>query len=837
MTGGRADGTPIAQAGPTLDELALGAFLHDIGKLGQRALTEDRLWDWVRHNESVLLPTDPRTGRHTHRHVLFTEQFFAEVTEGPEGGRSIAGIRLERAREAAVYHHAPDGTKPWTGLVAEADRLASGMERKARDVAHEAGAAAGRRSFRTTPLLAIQSRVRLASRAAALAWYPPRPLTPRALIPSREPPPEAEMGAGYRQLWDAFLRGFGALARVSAADHLHQGLLSLSERLLWAVPSSTVDEPDVSLHDHALAVAAIAACLHRWHRARGSAGDPAGDRDREIPKFRLLEGDLSGIQATLFRLRRQQVKGVNRILRGRSFRLQALAETAALLLRRELGLPPYNVLLRAGGRFTLLVPDTEDVETRVGALQERFDRWLVDAYSGELALVLALSDPLCGADLLRERWPATWRAFAERREAAKLRALASAMAEPRIEVTYPADGTCAACGVRPRVTPAGHCHSCAAELELGRRLPRARAVFWTPDASPDALFGELAVEAGDRLPAVLLPDEPAGFGIGAGDGDGKRPTALPWRLVANHLPTWRDGEWDDRRFEAVIETDDESDRPEEGKLVTLRHLAQIDREEVNGRLVGRPMLAVLKADVDDLGRIFGPGLGGPRDRSIARTLALSRAMDAFFSGHLPDTMRRHECFRWIYTVYAGGDDLLLIGPWLTTIRFAVELRRAFAAFGGDNPDLRLSAGIELVDPDEPLNRSVRRAEERLEAAKKGPGKDRVSLIVDEPVGWDTLDRALARAKELCRKVRKRNVPLGFLHRLLRFADLEARARSGCTDDLSVAMWNARFQYLLARQFPRDPGLQDEFRALIGRPGRPPEVPPRIPLSIAIWRNR
>jgi len=85
---------------------------------------------------------------------------------------------------------------------------------------------------------------------------------------------------------------------------------ALSERYTWAIPSSTVDLPDISLHDHNRTVAAIATCLHAWHSAHGSLHDEAAIRDRSQPKFRLLAGDLSGIQRTLFKLAQQQVKGV-----------------------------------------------------------------------------------------------------------------------------------------------------------------------------------------------------------------------------------------------------------------------------------------------------------------------------------------------------------------------------------------------------------------------------------------------------------------------------------------------------------------------------------------------
>jgi CRISPR-associated protein Csm1 len=351
---------------PSLHEVVVGAFLHDIGKLGQRALSEEMLRDWVRGIESELLPLDAKSGRYSHRHVLFTEQFFAEVIANRRPAQ-LCSLDLNRAREAAVYHHKPIDDRPWTWLVAEADRLASGMERKERDIAEEAGLASGRSAFRTTPLLAIQSRIQLTRDAGRRepAWYQPQALAAEALLPVVGSLQASAMELGYRELWKAFCDGFSELRRAEKVDHLHQGLLSLSEQLLWSVPSSTKDEPDVSLHDHAVAVAAIAACLYRFHEAEGSLDDLSRIKDRKASKFRLLEGDLSGIQDTLFRLQRQQVRGINRILRGRSFRLQVLTEAAALEVRRALDLPPYVTLLRAGGHFTMLVPDLPKIEETI----------------------------------------------------------------------------------------------------------------------------------------------------------------------------------------------------------------------------------------------------------------------------------------------------------------------------------------------------------------------------------------------------------------------------------------------------------------------------------------
>jgi CRISPR-associated protein Csm1 len=121
-----------------------------------------------------------------------------------------------------------------------------------------------------------------------------------ALAPG--PAGEAAQAIACKRLWPDYVAGFADLcAGASDAAMFHRALLALSERLTWAIPSSPYDQPDVSLHEHARSVAAVAACLHGFHAARGELGDEARIRDRGTRKFRFVVGDLSGCARTLER--------------------------------------------------------------------------------------------------------------------------------------------------------------------------------------------------------------------------------------------------------------------------------------------------------------------------------------------------------------------------------------------------------------------------------------------------------------------------------------------------------------------------------------------------------
>lgn len=848
---------------PTIDEVALGAFLHDAGKLLQRGLGSTELPARVRELEGTLCPKSFQGEHYTHKHVLFTELLFYDLEE-----RSLplpAGLSRQNVREAAVWHHKPESGPAWGWIVAEADRLASGMDRKEKDAAAERDDEQRTRDFfRRTPLLSILSAVRLEGKPLPQnRFHRPLPAGPETILATAEKH-ERELPEDYRKTTEAFRKDWVSLCRElrQSASVLHEGAIGLAERYWWGVPSSTKDEPDVSLLDHSLAVAAFAACLFAHHEARGELLDVAAIKDRARPKFRLLRGDLSGIQHALFRLASEQVKGVNRILRARSFLMGQLVEAAGLLIRRRLGLPPYVVLMRAGGQLTMLLPELPDLEATIEKIRAEIDAWMAVHYAGELSLNLGLTEPLPAAAFLRGSIPATLDRLRAATEAAKERPLSAFLATngPVLKDDYEegADGYCPACGVRPRkedFTEDGvaRCWACHHEYRLGRRLPKLKQLLWL-DGPGDERTLDLFAEV--RLRAVV--DDEDSFEPRKNVVSGWRPWGVEeaaWpiatRPIANYVPVFGERDRNDapkkyRGIEEEERTADTETRLELGALKTMAHLAAEAREPLgDSRWIGRPLLGILKADVDNLGQIFGAGLG--ENRSIGRLVALSRALDWYFTGRLPHLLAT----RWAdtYTVYAGGDDLLLIGPWRPMPKLAGELRADFGHYCGGNPSLTLSAGIAFVSEREPLNRSADAAEAALERAKARPGKDALG-IMGEVLSWTDGARGLPWLLRwsdwLCERLREKEAATAFAYKLLSFLDLKAEAERKLNPDPWATIWRARYAYFLARTYPprpaerearRQPAIWSEFNAFMGLDAKGDPPPSKLAITFAIWRNR
>lgn len=71
----------------------------------------------------------------------------------------------------------------------------------------------------------------------------------------------------------------------------------------------------------------------------------------------------------------------------------------------------------------------------------------------------------------------------------------------------------------------------------------------------------------------------------------------------------------------------------------------------------------------------------------------------------------------IYVNYAGGDDLLIIGPWDLIIQLAKDIRETFKDFTCQNPDVNISAGVSIINKKFPIGRAALLADEALQKSK------------------------------------------------------------------------------------------------------------------------
>lgn len=852
---------------PTIEETTLGVFLHDIGKFMQRAHGSVKEMDAdARNLESTVLPV--YQGRYTHKHALWTAAFFRWMEKAGEAGFP-SGINHDAVYDVAAYHHKPSGIENkldgFAWLSAEADRLSAGMDRKQKDEdAEAADINKAWDAFMKTPLQNPFGAVdiglgRVAAGASLIPLTLLAPGEPMMPVPGKDYD-KAVMPAGYKELWSAFQKDFAKLHSSSTAAFL-ESLLSLSERYCFAIPSSTIDQPDISLHDHHRAAAAVAGAMYQWHAEQGNLTDASKIKDRQLPKFRFLLGDLSGIQSTLFQMPNQQVRGVNKMLRARSFLFGMLLETAALELRNAMGLPVFSVLQCAGGRLVMLVGNTSANEDAFQKVRSEIEQWMFQRYRGKLSLNLCLTAPFSGNHLMQKDYHKIVESMRLAAEDAKQHPFSTCLHTVHRDLVY-RDQTCSACGTRPWTENLGdagdpvlRCGSCADENRLGGALPKAAALSWrktgdTKSLASVKLFGGWQLHLHESPDAASFGAESAFEIYAPGRESGGK---LPRRFLANYVPRLQPADLADSRYSKLSEEAKES---EPGDLKLFEHIAA-DALEKDGDQAwkGRDHLAVLKADVDRLGQVFGAQSGAS---SLSRYAALSRMMDFFFTGYLHHRLSSIPEFRSTYTVYAGGDDLLLIGPWRQMISVAADLQHRFSAWTGNNPNITISAGLEMMKPNNPIQRVAEAAEKRLDRAKNG-GRNQICLIQNDPLSWNDLAELRQKADELHRILQTAQLPTAFVYRMLHFDDRRMRSEGRMEKaphgeeawiDLEAASWRSQWAYTVARnvrdRFGRSRAneateLMRFLNSLLGLDAdlkkRGGAVSAVVPLTLALYRHR
>lgn len=321
----------------------------------------------------------------------------------------------------------------------------------------------------------------------------------------------------------------------------------------------------------------------------------------------------------------------------------------------------------------------------------------------------------------------------------------------------------------------GVCATCHNEFEIGRGLPSAAllVVRERPREGDWPVLG-LGVSLARNRPACddgLL----AVFSLGGGG-------AGPSRTLARHIP-----------------------RHQDGRPVEFTELADHAR--------GDRLLGVLKMDVDRLGE----AMVGALDRGLPTLAHLSRRLDEFFAVTLQADLRdRDSPWRDLYTIFSGGDDLLMVGPWNVAFDFAHHVRRRFSgAFGPEG--LTISAGLALSKPKRPIHLAAEEAEALLEQAKTCPApgaaapRDQCATL-GQVWKWQDHKYVANTACLLADWVDRGTAQRGWLHTLLGLFEMRHGLAQAAPPDPTAT---ARLAYHIARNYPprsaRDGAKADDVR--------------------------
>ena len=811
--------------------VALAALLHDLGKFAERAGLA--LPD-LAGNQTIYCPL--WNGRYSHTHAAYSglaidavEGYLPEIKRGemmPFSSWDDTQRTDDSLINGAAMHHKPE--TPLQRIVATADRLASGFERSEfleyynqaeEEREEETGKKVNHLRARQWPILetvhhsdtpkqsGTPKQLRIPKHRLLLQAMAPETLFPVPLSVCSD----QEARQAYKNLWDQWVEGLGKIplshreAWPLWLDHFDSLYLTFTH----AIPSATaMKKPgggfmaipsDVSLYDHSKATAALAVALWRHHDAHGTleTSFSAQDwkwHDSATAEFLLIQGDFFGIQDFIFSGGGESTKKASKLLRGRSFFVSLLTELAALKVLDAFDLPAVSQITNAAGKFLIVAPNLPDAEQRVQRVREELDQWFLQHTFGQGGIGLATTAAQPG-DFTKNKFRGVMKRLFEDLERRKRRRfdLCSTSISPIFLARYSAvDGECAFCGKMPaeiKVAEADDkkgCLLCHDQIQMGDKLVKKGRLMISRNRIND---DTLALDClGYRVTFTEEEAQSGKFGALVRSGDLLRVWDFSLPHPDGHTPLWNG--YARRCINGHV--------PKEGdKIRDFEWIASCSiKEDPNkpGKRCGVAALGILKGDVDDLGMIFQKGLEQP---TFARMAALSRQVNAFFAVWLPWYCA--QAYPNTYTVFAGGDDFFLIGPWLEQIQLVSAMQQAFSRYVGGNTALHFSAGLAVTKSGIPVPSLAVMAEESLAEAKayedKNDKKEKNAVTCwNRAVSWQTFDKMQAAEKaleDLVVWLKERHaveMSTAYLYGLLYLCD---KAESKRPED---AIWRSWFAY-------------------------------------------
>lgn len=267
-----------------------------------------------------------------------------------------------------------------------------------------------------------------------------------------------------------------------------------------------------------------------------------------------------------------------------------------------------------------------------------------------------------------------------------------------------------------------------------------------------------------------------------------------------------------------IESDDCENytyRSPEGENTTILVLPSVKKQIVLGEKLNREegagmtfedyaddsYLGVLRMDVDGLGKRFITGFD-----SIKAYKAFSKRLVDFFENEVKQIRLEPEFKDWINIIYAGGDDLFIVGRWDKTIAMAqrihYEVEKQFK-----NEGISISGGMVIVNPKFPIAKAAEQSGDAEDSAKRfkdGNKEKNAFHFLGKTVSWDgDFDYVVRKKDEFVDMIKQFGLSKSILHKLMLYASVAQknvqRKAEGKAQDFSY-LWHA--SYYLTRYIKR-----------------------------------
>ena len=541
----------------------------------------------------------------------------------------------------------------------------------------------------------------------------------------------------------------------------------LEESCIYFPSSSYVDYPDVPYYDHVKLTAAVAVCMYIYDMEKENNRDyknkyfkKSQKKEREKTKFLFVSGEFTGIQNFIYTI---TSKMAMKSLRGRSFYLELFIEHIIDEILEALNLSRVNLIYSAGSQFYMLLPNVP----KTIEILENYKKIVNDFLLKELgtSVYYEISHTETSAEELGNKLSENIKKENQIKEIFKRNSIETSRkklnrySEKQLEEIFDEDSDlnkiyndtkeCVICKKSEKEEiliknsqneSNGNieiCDSCKNYIKLGRDISKSFHQKRT-------FFMEKNCE--ENSSKLKFPKYPKGS----------------VEIVFRNFETVEEVEKESEKFYRFYSINDDYFGKGNSRNIKIgNYNIKSTNEEKENNLVeftelvkkskGIERLAVLRADIDNLGTLFQTGfedrgfvnIDGEKEPykfvRFSKTVVLSRYLSDFFKRVINLILERknltdekNELFkeycniitertkektdgRNIVLVYSGGDDVFAIGTWNDIIEFSVDLRTAFKEFSSDR--VTLSAGIGFFDENYPIFQMAQKTGELEKLAK------------------------------------------------------------------------------------------------------------------------
>lgn len=662
------------------EKIYLAALLHDIGKFYQRYdQNNSHLKDNIKNLEDLLCPYN--NYYYSHKHVLWTAQFFDDnrgiinkIFGLPTDDDSIMML--------ASSHHKPRSEYIEDLIIQKADVLSSMAEREKKSKDDDTNTKTG---YYTVPLVSLFDLVKLDAQSnvdypkSAKQSIETKPLTIKQLFFEKG----ETYTPNYSTMWEQFITDFKKIPTTLSPQNFVETLDALMHRYMYCIPSSTIDEPDISLYDHLKTTAFIAISLYDYISQKKISNFNFND-DTQVP-FVLLGGDISGIQDFIYNI---PSKGAAKQLKARSFYIHLLTSSVVRFVLKKFNLLKQNIVYSSGGNFYIFLPNVGNIDEKILEISTEINQFLQLNHGTNLYFALSYEylsfanfQKKDGNDqntFISDIWE---RLISEKLSKAKNQRYLYTIQENYDQFFNPSFSKIDEDGKFDKIF-----------LNLGQNLRKSKYL----------VFSQTNLKNYDEKYLAFDFD----FGIKAYLFDSLNNDITNCEIIKFNDTNIVDDIKANNSYNFEFYGGNNYPTSSNGEPKTLEDLAE-------GKSLDR--IGILRMDVDNLGKIFACGFA-PNLRTFSRLTALSRNLDFFFKGYLNTIWDNEKLKNDTYILYSGGDDLFIVGKWNKVFDLAVAIKKKFDEFTASS-QFGISGGMVIARPKQPIRRCAHDAGEQQNIAK------------------------------------------------------------------------------------------------------------------------